>query len=285
MISVSMPDGSTHVVRRLLSQPSKPIDEDALLAQLEDPNLHDMHRRYIEWQLRKGTQGGNTKTSKGVKKSYTTVGLSLAPNKESGYNVCPKTTPGCTTACIYNGGLTTAWKQIKPSQIAKTRAFFQDQFNFLVMLHRELFALERRYKDLVCRLNVYSDLPWERLDPELFSKHQSIQFYDYTKLPERALASLRPGWPTNYHLTFSRSENNEADCRQILAAGGNVAVVFPQDRFPAEYLGAPVIDGDVTDLRFLDPSPVIIGLKAKNRFGRADATGFVVRLPLPMVNG
>lgn len=281
MIHVIMPDFSVYTLNRLLSQPTIPVDEEAMRKALDDPTLHEMRRRFIEWQLKKGTQGGNTKTAKGAKVEYTTLGLSMAPNRESGYNVCPKTTPGCTTACIYNGGVTTAWKQIKPAQIARTRAFFQHRKKFDAMLLSELRAVDGRYKNVVCRLNVYSDLPWERLLPAAFENN--IQFYDYTKLPERMLQFLDGKFPRNYHLTFSRSEDNETDCKAVLALGGNVAVVFPAGRFPSTYLSHRVIDGDENDLRFLDKGPVIIGLKAKNRFGRSDATGFVVRIPLEVV--
>jgi hypothetical protein len=37
-----------------------------------------------------------------------------------------------------------------------------------------------------------------------------------------------------------------------------------------------VFDGDDTDLRFLDPTGVIVGLKAKGR-ARKDTSGFVIR--------
>jgi hypothetical protein len=42
-------------------------------------------------------------------------------------------------------------------------------------------------------------------------------------------------------------------------------------------MGKPVVDGDETDLRFLDPKGVIVGLKAKGK-GKKDESGFVVRL-------
>ena len=83
-------------------------------------------------------------------------------------------------------------------------------------------------------------------------------------------------WPSNYHLTFSRSEANEADCRRVLEAGGNVAVVFGCP-FPQTYLGATVINGDEHDLRHLDPrGGFIVGLTPKGRKAKRDASGFVV---------
>ena len=42
----------------------------------------------------------------------------------------------------------------------------------------------------------------------------------------KALAHARGQLAPNYHVTFSRSETNEADCLRVLEAGGNVAVVF-----------------------------------------------------------
>ena len=55
----------------------------------------------------------------------------------------------------------------------------------------------------------------------------------------------------------------------------NVAVVF--DKLPEEYLGYPVIDGDTTDLRFLDDTGVIVGLLAKGD-AKKDTSGFVVKV-------
>ena len=100
---------------------------------------------------------------------------------------------------------------------------------------------------------------------------------DYTKLP-------RP-WQrerSNYKLTFSLSENNEADAREALAHGVNVAVVFQIKKghaLPSHYMGHEVIDGDLTDLRFTDDKAkdgraVIVGVRAKGKAKR-DASGFV----------
>ena len=73
--------------------------------------------------------------------------------------------------------------------------------------------------------------------------------------------------PENYHLTFSRSELNDAQCDEIFARGGNVAVAF--DTVPDSFRGRPVYNGDDSDLRFLDPKGVWIGLKAKGKLARS----------------
>ena len=87
-------------------------------------------------------------------------------------------------------------------------------------------------------------------------------------------SDLKGSLPSNYHLTFSRSEANEAQALDVLKAGGNVACVF-SGSLPETYLGFRVINGDESDLRFLDPSGVIVGLKAKGK-AKKDASGFVI---------
>jgi hypothetical protein len=95
-----------------------------------------------------------------------------------------------------------------------------------------------------------------------------VQFYDYTKVRNRKVSHL-----TNYHLTFSKADGNDMDVRLIASTGMNVAVVFKE--VPDTYIGRTVIDGDETDLRFLDPKGVVVGLKAKGK-AKKDTTGFVV---------
>jgi hypothetical protein len=81
--------------------------------------------------------------------------------------------------------------------------------------------------------------------------------------------------PSNYSLTFSRSETNESQCLDVLARGGNVAVVFRSKTLPTHWNGFPVINGDENDLRFLDPKGVVVGLTAKGK-AKSDTSGFVV---------
>jgi len=54
------------------------------------------------------------------------------------------------------------------------------------------------------------------------------------------------------------------------------AALFPNTSVPDEYAGYPVIDGDLHDCRWLDPTPTIVGLRAKGPRGQVDTTGFVV---------
>ena len=52
----------------------------------------------------------------------------------------------------------------------------------------------------------------------------------------------------------------------------NVAAVFRT--VPETYVGRTVVNGDETDLRFLDPKGVVIGLKAKGK-AKKDTSNFV----------
>ncbi len=108
-----------------------------------------------------------------------------------------------------------------------------------------------------------------------------VPFYDYSKSVKKALDNAKGIHPQNYTVVFSRdSQSNEAECHQVLSAGGNVAVVF-RDSLPSTYWHRPVLNGDATDLRFLDRraragrSGYIVGLKAKGQAKR-DQSGFVV---------
>jgi len=88
---------------------------------------------------------------------------------------------------------------------------------------------------------------------------------------------LDGGLPPNYHLTFSRSESNGRACDLVAAKGGNIAAVFSCTELPAMYKGVPVANGDLHDLRFLDPSPCYVGLVAKGK-AKSDKSGFVINL-------
>ena len=72
----------------------------------------------------------------------------------------------------------------------------------------------------------------------------------------------------------SRSERNKAECLEALSLGFNVAVVFRNK--PQTFWNRPVIDGDLHDLRFLDPKGVIVGLSPKGAKAKADTSGFVI---------
>ena len=50
----------------------------------------------------------------------------------------------------------------------------------------------------------------------MFELFPDFQMYDYSEHFARMMRFLAGGLPGNYHLTFSRSEDNEAECREVI---------------------------------------------------------------------
>jgi hypothetical protein len=202
----------------------------------------------------------------------------FAPHKLSGLgNVCPHASKGCAAACLNTAGRG-RMPQTQNARLRKTRLFFTDRLEYLRQLHFDLDTLKAvaHFRRMIpcARLNGTSDIPWERFG--VMDKHHDLCFYDYTKNPKRMMAFLNGEMPRNYHLTFSRSESNDEWVNTVLSMGGNVAVVFATKQLPAEWNGYPVVNGDESDLRFLDGKNVVVGLSAKGR-GKHDTSGFVIQ--------
>jgi len=222
----------------------------------------------------------NPKIQKGTKLGYLSFILHLAPADLSGKETCPKRTAGCTTACLNTAGRGGMFKKgentnmIQKARIRKTKEFFDNRDQFMLELYNDIvkaikFAEKQGLKP-VFRLNGTSDLSWEKYtvgntNKNLFELFPTVQFYDYTKILGRKVAQY-----ANYHLTFSKADGNDSDVAEALMQGMSVVAVY--DQIPE---GVP--SADETDLRFLDPKGVMLGLKAKGR-AKKDYSGFVIRL-------
>lgn len=175
---------------------------------------------------------------------------------------------------------------VQAARIRRTRMLFERRGEFMELLRSEIatFVAKARRKGFVpaIRLNATSDIRWEaspfHIDGKSIMEHfPDVQFYDYTKLANRR------GLPVNYHLTFSLADGNVSKAREALLNGLNVAVVFRDVAartfyMETDFMGRQVVDGDETDLRFLDPKGVIVGLYAKGNAKR-DTSGFVIDQP------
>ena len=221
---------------------------------------------------------GNAKTRKGEKLGWITYGMHLAPAHASGFNTCFWASAGCTEACLNTAGRG-AMSNVQKARIAKTRLFFTDKGAFMDQLLDEIGKATRRADKLgmrACfRLNLTSDIPWEakvnQVDGKsVFQHFPDFQFYDYTKGLKRAINNSIE----NYDLTFSRAENNGDAVKLAMQSGLNVAAVF-RGSLPKRWKGREVVDGDETDLRFLDKRGVIVGLVEKG-LAKKDSTGFVI---------
>ena len=230
---------------------------------------------------------GNQKILKGEKLGYITKGIHLAPANLSGYEVCQWRSKGCTASCLNTAGRG-QMNSIQVSRINKTKLFFERKSEFLSKLAKEISSsiksAIKKEMEAVFRLNLTSDLMWEDIQlfkgTNLFQHFPETQFYDYTKSFKRMCSFLdkpfikgEAKFPSNYHLTFSRSENNDKKCEMVLAMNGNVAVVF-RNQLPKTWKGFEVVNGDETDLRFLDKRGVVVGLIEKG-MAKKDLTGFV----------
>ena len=198
---------------------------------------------------------------------------------------CPKASPACLTTCLGHSSGRMPMQRSTDARDRRSALFLEDRDYFLQLLRSDIFQLrhDTHLQGMIAsvRLNGTSDLPWERIAPELFSEFHDVQFYDYTKIAPRYRSYLsgklgEKDWPSNYTLCFSVSEKNGEDATAFLKQGGTVAAVF-HPYIPQEFKGVPVINGDKHDARWLDGKSVVVGLSAKG-IAEQDLSGFVLRV-------
>lgn len=250
--------------------------------QVKDPK----QRKTVAKEARKsrktkllGQEGSNPKLAKESENvpEFATKGLSLSPSDESGrINTCSCATKECRAACLNKAGRG-AMSSVQKARLAKTNFMLDNPHHFMGMLHDEIDAHEKsatkKGKRAAVRLNVVSDIPYEKLHPEVFEQHPNVQFYDYTKIHGRLMNpdGSPKQLPKNYHVTLSSTgvhkESNWKHVRQHLDNGGVAAMVFavPAGRGKKKGGDLPthvhdektgkryrVIDGDLHDHRHLD---------------------------------
>lgn len=243
----------------------------------------------------------NAKTIKGQKQGYMTAILYLSPANSSGANLCPMAQQaGCIAGCLNTSGRGGIAKgnatfetisgdvlpdnKVQRARIARSDLFNTDQPEFMEQLVKEVAAFIKKAdkKGLVpvVRLNGTSDILWENIPANgagsIMALFPDVQFYDYTKVYKRLIRPL----PANYHLSLSYSEASQKyslAVRTMAKFKGddvNLVVVFRKE-LPETFAGRKVINGDESDLRFLDEQGVVVGLKAKGK-ARKDTSGFVI---------
>lgn len=189
-------------------------------------------------------------------------------------NLCAGSSKECRQACLVYAGQNGAAFYNTVIKLARTHALLGDPVAFMRMLVLAIEKFERRARGEgstpYFRMNVLSDIPWEIWAPGIFDRFPRLQFYDYTKVPGR-----RP--PKNYDLTFSFSGTNMSDVQSeirtrrvtfvfLLPVGYDAAMDY---ELPKRFLGLPVVDGDLSDVRPLDPQKAIVGLRWKIPMGQA----------------
>jgi hypothetical protein len=252
-----------------------------------DPKTHKQimaSAKYRKWFSEKPDAmlriDGSTKVIKGNKLGFRTAILYLAPASMSGTNVCPMAaTALCIKPCLNTSGRG-AMTGTQMSRLRKTLFWLQFQSEAIALIKAEIAMFEARAAKqgfvLLVRLNGTSDIRYENYG--IIQAFPNVQFYDYTKLANRR------NIPANYDLTFSYSgvPAYAAYAKTAIAAGMRVAVVF-RDRATVEsmlsngdtFQGLPIVDGDDTDIRHLDPVGAAVALYAKGA-AKHDYSGFVI---------
>ncbi|MFX4233205.1 GP88 family protein [Aliarcobacter butzleri] len=211
--------------------------------------------------------------------------------------ICPKRSLGCEKLCFniirYNK------KYINSSMTkfinSSTKDYLSNKNIFKENLEKDISELILRAKSKVpvVRLNNMSDILWEDLIPDIFNKNPNVQFYDYTKHNiEKRIINLKNKSINNYHLVYSRTENDNWErISFLLDQNIDVAVVLEPELkknllTKEVYKDYYLIDGDIYDNRIIDQQykkeklinkGILILLTVVNTNGRKDSTGFVIK--------
>lgn len=221
--------------------------------------------------------GTGTKTEKGEGFGYLTAVVYMSPAREAFQEgdtrtLCPRATDACSAACLGAKAGRMIMAPVKASRLWKATLYLGARALWRELVEAEIRSFQRTAERAGLRPVVRIDGSTDTGEgAKLAALFLGVTFYDYTKVVGRALRYV--GSP--YHVTFSYSGRNLEEARTVLAARGSVAVVFSTakgEALPTEWEGARVIDGDVSDLRFTDPSgPLVVGLRFKQAADRKGA--------------
>lgn len=212
-----------------------------------------------------------------------TKGISLAPHATSGlhkFDVCPRASAECRANCLgtESGGNKNYPDFALSSKVLKTHFLAKHPEHFARILDKEVEnhtknAEKKGYKPGV-RLNVLSDISWEKHAPQLFKRHPKVQFYDYTKMHNRV---GHKDLPENYHLTLSHTgtdhaESNDEHVSKALSSGHVVAMVYHKKKKDPQ-------PTHVEDVKAGKRYPIVNGDKDDNTFDRHAQAGLTEGKP------
>ena len=223
----------------------------------------------------------DAKTSKNTKFGYITGIQYLIPHITNGFNACPMAEKaGCLHGCLQSAGRG-VFNNVKKARRDRMELFLNDRDAYFNQLITEINALIKKADILklkpAVRLNGISDIQFEKIkvlntNKTIFDLFPNVQFYDYTKIPNR------DDLPPNYDLTFSYSGVDGFDKynQKAIKKGVRIAAVFRDvQSIPVKFIGRNVKGGDDHDLTFLHPKNTVLGLYAKGK-AKKDYSGFVI---------
>lgn len=205
--------------------------------------------------------------------------------------VCPLASlNGCEEPCLggddSNGHLAHARGSARKAQLGRTMLLLAAPETYASALRADIVRHARRAAKAgatpFVRLDGTSDLgvAWRHGVAEAYGEAHGVQFYDYTKLPGRAIAPETRG-----RVVFSATPRTVRAARMVLEAGGTVAAVAPtRDSSEARHIVAghfpdhATVDGDASEP--LTPPGLgtvrSLSLKVSARSWGAHATGPLV---------
>ena len=264
----------------------------------------------LNWSKLPSLIGQNTKMKKDVLDNLDSDleiwGLSLAPHWISGFNTCNGLSMGCATNCLMFTGMGQKFMiasdgnhKVAIARIVRTILWFKFRDQFKAKLLRSISNKAKLLKSkkiaMAFRPNVFSEIKFEKLFPELFifCNKLNVATYDYVKDINRIKDNP---FRDTYSMTFSLSENNAIFIPTALKHGCNIAVVTdiplnknkdrtykfnPPATLTIEGIKLHTVDGDQHDARYLDKKQnAFIVLRGKGQDIRKDETNFMVKVSL-----
>lgn len=204
------------------------------------------------------------KILKGEKQNFDTLVLYLSASKNAGVDLCKFASTGCRLACLVASGHALIESRAGKNTIAISRivktwltVYRRDIADTVLCAEIESARkrAEKRGRKFSVRINGTSDLPFY----DVINAFPDVQFYDYTKDPERVELP-------NYHLTFSYADTSKARIKhykQALKRGQSIAFPVIASDFEEACAMRDCYSMDETDLRFLDTDGNYGILKAK----------------------
>ena len=189
------------------------------------------------WNSKRPLLSANSKLKKAAGR-YRAIGLAMAPWKfAGGGNLCAMASQGCISACngLWAGMNVTTSTRF--ALIGRARLYLEFRDLFLIKLKSELERFEklclRTGRIPAVRLNVSTDIPWEKTSPHIFADRPRTRFYDYTAYTVEARRIL----PPNYQLCHSWKEHTTFSyVESVIAAGRNIVVPFDSAYAPSRRL-------------------------------------------------
>lgn len=245
------------------------------------------------WDSRRPLLSANSKLKKAAGR-YRAIGLAMAPWKfAGGGNLCAMASAGCVEACngLWAGMNVTTSTRF--ALIGRARLYLEFRALFLRKLSTELARFEslciRTGRIPAVRLNVSTDIPWEKVAPQIFAERSKTRFYDYSAYSPESRGVL----PPNYQLCHSWKEHSTFSyVESVISAGRNIVVPFDSAYAPARHLFGALpesvvfvdrltgreltvrtVNGDRHDIRLRDTdgAGVVVALHGKSGRGRVSA--------------